>query len=50
MDRYNGFSLRHSIAAALVSVVVAASSIVFSATCMVGPAQTQAHTIVTPQA
>lgn len=50
MNRYNGFSLRHSVLAAVVSVVVVASSMIFSATCMVIPAQASAYTIVTPEA
>jgi hypothetical protein len=50
MNTYNGFSLRNSVTAAVVSVVVVFSSMVFSATCMVSPSQASAYTIVTPQA
>ena len=57
MNTYNGFNLRDSITAAIGSLTAVTVSVLFAATCLVGPVDTtnagtsaHAYTVVSSQA
>ena len=57
MNTYNGFNFRDSVTAAIGSLTAVTFSILFAATCLVGPVgstgagtSAQAYTVVTAQA
>ena len=57
MNTYNGFNLRDSVTAAIGSLTAVTVSVLFAATCLIGPVDStgagtsaQAYTVVTAQA